>query len=654
MERICEVWPNWTFEELIGTGSYGKVYKAKREKLGYITYAAIKVIEIPGEKSEVNNLFTTGMDQMSIHAYYGELVKNLMNEIKVMESLKTANNIVAIEDFEVVEKKGEIGWEIYIRMELLKPLGEIVRECPLSEQEVIKLGTDICNALAGCEKSNIIHRDIKMDNIFVNEFGTYKLGDFGIARQMERTRASMSQKGTNMYMAPEVFRGESYGRNVDLYSLGVLMYRLLNNGRFPFMPPAPQPLRFDDTEKAMQRRLSGERFPALSGVRTSLQNVIYHACTANPFERYQSASEMLGDLGKISSGEDVVFYPDNAQDHEKESLTGGEEYEDEGTLAAFSGTRGSSEEETGKERELETEERMENRNKKSRKKGSRKKVVVAAVLATVLCIGALGTVLILKHKKSGLELEKSRELQISQELSTDLTETGMEGFSFCMPVGFEGRAKGDSKSVFQISDTKMAFNLCVLGKNRESTGQTGYMEDLTEENIQKIADSYNEYGRVFSSYERKTIGAYRYIVVHYQYLGDQRISYKTSCESSTYEYVILGGKEEINAGYVQLMEKIIESSQQSYRRKIIATLDANGKQIQGVYVKKDADPTTEDYNWNGYDERLVFLLSPGEYHLLVTGYDPMEEGKEVEFRTTFQVENKLESTSDFGIIYLDW
>lgn len=123
MDKISEIWPEWQAEKLLGTGSFGKVYKARREKMGHISYAAIKVIELPQEMSEVKNLRTSGMDNSSIHLYYKDLIKDLMNEISVMESLKTANNIVAIEDYEVVEKRDEFGWIILIRMNCFKIWG---------------------------------------------------------------------------------------------------------------------------------------------------------------------------------------------------------------------------------------------------------------------------------------------------------------------------------------------------------------------------------------------------------------------------------------------------------------------------------------------------------------------------------------------------
>ena len=105
----------------------------------------------------------------------------------------------------------------------------------LTEKEVIKLGMDLSKALEYCRKLKIIHRDIKPENIFVSRFGDFKLGDFGIAREQAHTVGNMSKKGTYSYMAPEIYKGEKYDSSIDIYSLGIVLYELLNQNRLPFL-----------------------------------------------------------------------------------------------------------------------------------------------------------------------------------------------------------------------------------------------------------------------------------------------------------------------------------------------------------------------------------------------------------------------------------
>ena len=226
-----------------------------------------------------------------------------MNEIKVLEILKSAGNVVNIEEFEIHERTDSVGWDAYIRMELLKNLNEYRRGHKMDVKETAKMGMDICHALLCCEQSRIIHRDIKPSNIFVDAYGNFKLGDFGIARQMEKTRSTLSQKGTEMYMAPEVRFGDGQSSyNVDIYSLGLVMYRLLNKNRMPFEPLDAELISYQDKETALTRRLRGEELPLPAEAPETLGRIVLKACDADKDKRYQSASQMYAELDRWIRG----------------------------------------------------------------------------------------------------------------------------------------------------------------------------------------------------------------------------------------------------------------------------------------------------------------------------------------------------------------
>ena len=121
IEKLKHVWPEWTIEKQLGKGSYGIVYKAVRRDHNLVSYAAIKVISIPQDPSEIDSLRSEGLDLNGTRTYLQEIVNSFVGEIQLMESLKGVQNIVNVEDYKVVEKTGEIGWDIFIRMELLTP-----------------------------------------------------------------------------------------------------------------------------------------------------------------------------------------------------------------------------------------------------------------------------------------------------------------------------------------------------------------------------------------------------------------------------------------------------------------------------------------------------------------------------------------------------
>ena len=299
LEKGAIVFDNWIVEDKIGSGAYGTVYKIKQEMNGVEYHSALKVITIPPENSEVLSLKSEGMTKEEISVYYAEIADSFMEETKLLEELKGNPNIVGYEGHRVERSADGMLITIMIKMELLTPIKNLLAERKLTEEEVLKLGVDMCTALEVCESKKIIHRDIKPDNIFVSATGDYKLGDFGVARTLEKTVGVMSQKGTYTYMAPEVFLGKEYNQNVDLYSLGILLYQLLNENRTPFLPPAPQPIRFADRENAQKKRMSGNLLPWIKTIPDSWNALLVKMCHPDPRIRFQNATEVKVQINKI-------------------------------------------------------------------------------------------------------------------------------------------------------------------------------------------------------------------------------------------------------------------------------------------------------------------------------------------------------------------
>lgn len=287
---------NWTLVRLIGEGSFGKVFEAHREEFGTTYKAAIKIVTIPTNQAEVVSARAEGMDDESIHTYFQEIVSELVQEFALMSKMKGTAHVVSYEDHAVIPHEDGVGWDILIRMELLMPMLDYMSKYQLNQRTVIKMGIDICKALELCQKNNIIHRDIKPENMFISSVGDFKLGDFGVARTLEKTSMGLSKKGTYVYMAPEIYREDAYGPNVDIYSLGIVMYRLLNNNRFPFLPQPPQPISHPDRESALVRRISGEPLPMPANAKGKLADIVMKACSFNPKDRYQTAQSMRRDL----------------------------------------------------------------------------------------------------------------------------------------------------------------------------------------------------------------------------------------------------------------------------------------------------------------------------------------------------------------------
>lgn len=302
---VGKVWPGWKAVELIGSGSFGNVYKIVKEDFGHTYVSALKVMTIPQNQAEVVSVRNEGLDEKSVTSYFYSMVEDIVKECMLMSKLQGNSNIVSYDDHVVVPHEDGIGWDIYIRMEYLTPLCEQIRKCPMGQREVAKLGIDICRALEACGKYNIIHRDIKPENIFLSDMGHYKLGDFGVARQLERNSAGLTKTGTVTYMAPEVYFGREYNASVDLYSLGIVLYRFLNDSRTPFLPPAPEQITFEDREKATQKRFDGEEMPPPCKADGVLAKIVQKACAFDPKMRYRDAAEMRKELEEA-----LMAYPE--------------------------------------------------------------------------------------------------------------------------------------------------------------------------------------------------------------------------------------------------------------------------------------------------------------------------------------------------------
>ena len=306
------VFDKWKICRELGQGSYGTVYEIQREDFGGVYKAALKVITVPQSRTELQSVLDEGMTPPQAKQYFYSVVEDIVRESAIMSRLKGTGNIVSYEDHAVLRHPDGIGWDILIRMELLHPLLPYVYEHPMARRDIIRLGIDICKALELCQRYNIIHRDIKPENIFISDNGDYKLGDFGIARTIERTTSGLSKKGTYSYMAPEVYAGREYGFSVDTYSLGLVLYRMLNKNRGPFLPQPPEAITYDNREQALARRVSGEPLPRPFYGEGRLGEIVLKACAFDPKDRYSSPQQLRQELEAIlyTQTDAAVIYPD--------------------------------------------------------------------------------------------------------------------------------------------------------------------------------------------------------------------------------------------------------------------------------------------------------------------------------------------------------
>ena len=212
----------YEIDELLGQGSYGAVYRMVRNKgTDQEEYWALKVIEKNLTKKRIR--FQYRNDIAAARRDFGKEFNKLAREVNILESFMD----VQIKGSCLEKMPEENYWRAYIQMEYLTELMDYAypeeedlessnlessdsqnqdfkfTEERMNQEEIIRLGIEICQALEVCHKENVLHRDIKPENIMVAKDGTFKLGDFGLAREWDD--GSMTVIGTRNYMAPEVY-----------------------------------------------------------------------------------------------------------------------------------------------------------------------------------------------------------------------------------------------------------------------------------------------------------------------------------------------------------------------------------------------------------------------------------------------------------------
>ena len=297
-----EIFNNWMIEKQVGSGSNGKteVFQLKRVDSNWEEVNVLKVVTIIEENGKIDLLPETY--RKSYEEKRKELSKKAEEEVHLMYELRDSPYIVNSFDYKFLDWKEEnqFGRDLLIRMEFLDTLDDLIKsEMHYDEQQIIQIGKDICKALIHCHKKSIIHRDIKLANIFKNREGTYKLGDFGIARMLENSNVATTMTGTWAYAAPEQFAQnaeQKYDYRMDIYSLGLVLYELSNQNRLPFASS-----RYISKEE-IQLRITGKQIPMPSNVSQAFGKVILKACSYQAKDRYQSAQEFLDDLRIVEKG----------------------------------------------------------------------------------------------------------------------------------------------------------------------------------------------------------------------------------------------------------------------------------------------------------------------------------------------------------------
>ena len=307
---IDKYYENWKLIGTLGSGSFGEVYLIEYDKEGRKEKNALKHISIP-KQMEINYIDAVGSNSYNenlFRAYIDKMCDDALTEVSIMQSLNDCDSSIKLYDHKVDKRDGPYGYDILLRMEYLSSLAEYMSSDFFSIKDFKNLALDIGCTLAELKKKGYIHSDIKPANIFRTESGKFKLGDYGNTIRADSNNFDKLAKGTYSYVAPEVMRGESPTPLNDVYSLGILLYRLLNGKRLPFIPPAPNKLTYEITAQAIEKRLSGVPLPTPLIDIPEITNIVLKMCAYDQNERYQTIEEIIETFQTLRINENINLF----------------------------------------------------------------------------------------------------------------------------------------------------------------------------------------------------------------------------------------------------------------------------------------------------------------------------------------------------------
>jgi serine/threonine protein kinase len=251
--------------ERIGRGAMGVVYSAHDEVMDRDVAVKVMMTDLEAEP---------------------DIRARFMREAQVSASL-AHRNIVTIYDI------GEDNGRLFIVMELLRgqTLDKCLKQRVLALEEKVDLTLEVCEGLAAANAAGVCHRDVKPANLFLQDDGTVKVLDFGIARLASSSMtASGFIVGTPDYMSPEQARGSGVDERSDVFSVGAVLYLMLS-GFKPFVAP--------DLPAVLSKVVSEDPPPFDPEiVPAGLSRIVFKALMKDPAERYQNFAEFSADLAR--------------------------------------------------------------------------------------------------------------------------------------------------------------------------------------------------------------------------------------------------------------------------------------------------------------------------------------------------------------------
>lgn len=238
----------------------------------------VKVVSVPSSSVQTEALLLTGAIAGTEDAqrYYKTLAEEVLQETKTLNELALLEGFVGCEQVQCEEAEDENGYQVYILTPYRDSVEAVFKQASMTHLDAINMGLDLCAALAACRRAGYLYIDLKPDNVFVDDKGSYCIGDIGFITLRSIKYASLPEKYRSSYTAPEM--ADYFAQlndTLDIYALGLMLYQAYNGGVLPFEGSAPAeplaPPMYADYE---------------------LCEIILKACDPDPGKRWQEPAQI--------------------------------------------------------------------------------------------------------------------------------------------------------------------------------------------------------------------------------------------------------------------------------------------------------------------------------------------------------------------------
>lgn len=305
----------WRVNAFLRNEAYWQIYSVSN---GMGKTAEMRTVLLPTEEMVNDYEGMYGPSEHTNDMIIADLERQLDILFKTLEKVRTLSagceGMLKVYDFgNFISSEG---YCCYAVTEAAEPADSFLARTTLNTGMVLKLGQDIAEALSACEKNYLLHGYIDNNNIFINNEGAYKLGNFGMDGLFRAARLRQD-RAAEYCAAPEAVMNRDRSNSGDIYSLGMVMYKLFNFNRVPFLPSKDEHYSISShmMAQAYQRRLSGEDLPDPLYADKAVSEIIRKCCAFKKEERYHTAAELSADLSnaaKTQNMKQILEYPNFA------------------------------------------------------------------------------------------------------------------------------------------------------------------------------------------------------------------------------------------------------------------------------------------------------------------------------------------------------